>query len=1542
MRARVDTIGGRCFAWLVVMFAVWCIGFLGPVGLWPLAFWIAGLSPVCVMTALLILCWFGVPCGMWDPDGMVKSPHDYLPSKSFMFHSQFCRPTIFGIRGLAQMRSPGWGCGWTWTCATSRRGAGRSPCRSMPSCGKWCWPFVLLFAACFRFGEALHPGPAGLAADTWSLGIANPSGLNGKLDQLNALPGDAWLLSETQLSSRGVATLHKGLKMLKSHWKYAIPGSPCRSRRGTDTGAHTGVMVLSKMPARALPHDFSDDVYSTARVQVVGLAVADVWVTLGVLYGLPCNAQHKQARYQTDALLSDLVDRVAFQTVGPRAIGGDFNFGPDELDQLDRLRSLGFREVQDLRAWQHGISAEATGRGSKRIDQLWISPELQRVYQSTSVEFDHWADHAAVSATFSHAGLSVKVSSWFVPTPFPWPTQWSCQLDVDFQGELTHEYAKFWSQLETQARCWNQHQGLHVTKRQCGRARVLDTSQSRQFLCPVKKARPGDVQPTYMGISLQHARYFRQLRRLQSLSRLLQKGVATWNAQVNRDETWRAIRTAVGFPGGFAAWWTTNGLLPVICVPLPLCCPVLDVIMALFNGFHDYMKKYEASLVSQRYQFAKNRRAKHLAHVFQDCKDEPLPQADTLIDRISVGIEEVRQEDNSLVLVRPVTLLEGLPVVVEGHAVQVVAHSEDQVWLDTLPPVNPGSVLSQERAVVSDADILDRFAAEWTKRWVKHDHVQPGQWDQICGFLERTVKPINWTYEPWTLDRISDAIRHKKPRAAKGPDGVSQPDLQALPTEARQHMLGFFEAVENGAKWPAQLAAGFVSSLAKHPGAQSVSEFRPVVVYSLPYRVWSTVRAREALQTVVHLLPDSVKGGVPSRQAKSIWFELAYTLERAYLDGFGVHGLLMDIQKWFNNIPRLPLWHALSLLGFPLPTLRAWVAFVSAQTRRFKVRQSVGAPIASNCGLPEGCALSVFGMVIVDWMLDWWLRAQEVRVDLRTFVDDWGVLFREASAFERVWTALEQFTNQLDLAIDMAKTRLWSTDAEARREFRQGHLVVTLAARNLGAHQNFSRHCHNAELQKRLAHMPRVWVRLKASPATYRQKLAAIHMMAWPRALHGISVVHLGESHWKVLRSGAVRALKADRKGANPYLHLASSQVQSDPEAWAILQTLRDVRELGDHEVVEPTLGLFSSNLDFLPANGPSAVLLSRLRRLGWEVGSQGLVQDRLGTFSILRVAWDELVVRVRLAWGHVLAAAVAHRPTFDGLQHVDLSELASALSFFGPSDLVYLRCHLDGTLFTENGRAHFRSDVSGKCPWCPAKDGFHHRAWQCPHFAACRSHLTPCQLAALSSLPACLVDHGWPVVLPEWEVVVGWYLRDDGLCRMSPVEPSVRSQPQLLELFVDGTGAYPGDVKLRFAAWAVTAAPGGIGSKDNQLLMGGHVVGLSQTPFRAELTAVLHASLWAVKHNRPIRIWCNCQGVSCTRLGSHLEWTLPKTQCTPLRLVGPSQYSFGGSFTLGENQKGGFSWGSLPFNQPIGRLGLLAQWIDRRGRRSSEFSQIR
>ena len=295
---------------------------------------------------------------------------------------------------------------------------------------------------------------------------------------------------------------------------------------------------------------------------------------------------------------------------------------------------------------------------------------------------------------------------------------------------------------------------------------------------------------------------------------------------------------------------------------------------------------------------------------------------------------------------------------------------------------------------------------------------------------------------------------------------------------------------------------------------------------------------------------------------------------------------------------------------------------------------------------------------------------------------------------------------------------------------------------------------------------------------------------------------------------------------------------------------------------MESSLGLLACDDVSLPQNGPSAILLTRVRRLGWAVGGQGLLQDRFGSFSLMSLPWDELCLRFRLAWGHVLAAELGHRPTFAGLDRVDLPELHRVLSTFGPVDQVYLRCHLDGTFFTQNAKAHFRADTSSKCPWCPAKDGFFHRAWECPFFAPCRAHLSSAQLAMVHQCPPCLRDHGWPVLLPEWELFCSLLLRDDGFCKLSPVAPPTNRGEGVLDLFVDGTSAWPTEPKLRFGAWVVTMVPGGIGTFDNRVLMGGHVLGLNQSPYRAELTAVFQAVAWASRVQQRIRIWCDCQGV--------------------------------------------------------------------------------
>lgn len=319
---------------------------------------------------------------------------------------------------------------------------------------------------------------------------------------------------------------------------------------------------------------------------------------------------------------------------------------------------------------------------------------------------------------------------------------------------------------------------------------------------------------------------------------------------------------------------------------------------------------------------------------------------------------------------------------------------------------------------------------------------------------------------------------------------------------------------------------------------------------------------------------------------------------------------------------------------------------------------------------------------------------------------------------------------------------------------------------------------------------------------------------------------------------------------------MATGTSWTDPEAWAILQTIQDTRELADPFQVEMMLGLFALASVDLPSNGPMVILATCLRRLGWGIGSQGLVQDRFGIFSLMHAPWDEVVFRLKLNWGVVLGVELSHRPTFQGIDRVDLPEIHHALRQFGATDSVFPRCHLDGTLFTQNARARFQVDTSSACPWCASKDGFHHRAWVCPHFSSCRSHLTSQQLAVLPDLPACLRDHGWPVILPEWEVFAGLLLRDDRLFWMSPVCPPKLALDQCYELFVESTTAHPTDVKLRYAAWVVTVAAG-MGEWDNQVPLGGHVKGLCQSPYRAELSAVLGAIRWAHQMRAPVRIWC-------------------------------------------------------------------------------------
>lgn len=774
----------------------------------------------------------------------------------------------------------------------------------------------------FRIGEALNPGPEKMGLNqTWSLGIFNPSGLNSKVDQCAFLDGDVWLISESHLTDFGLHRFKKGMKQLQSEFSYFVPGFPSRPRGDTDVGKFTGVLAMSRIPVRALPSNFDRTVYESSRIQVVGISIEDWWVTAGLVYGYPDSAPYPNRTYMNEVLVDEIVQRVVFQTSGARLIAGDFNQGPFDLEQFNILREAGFREIQEIGLMDWGRNIQATCGGSKNIDQIWLSPELQSVLIDYTVRDEDWAGHSAIQCTFAAQNTPLVRYEWHVPGKFPWPPQWEPVLTCDWELELSEQYASFWYQLESQAIAIQNQNGCKVSSKALGRGQTLQGVKKWNSGVPCKKAREGGMNPAFFGHSLQHCQYFKQLRRLESLKKLVNACSDNPLHHSKKVELWGAIRRAAGFQKGFGQWWTENTSSELKV--LPVMVPTSAVIGDIFQQFNQFVRSFEDKLIRSRVAQAKQRRKTDLNFVFRDCQTEKPEKVDTIVISKVAEVAEVHSSDVSLVLKEVPSFDVGKPIVCKGHPLSVIIHDHDQLWLEALPDIQPGDVVRQDRVLSTDHDILEEFCRVWTPRWQKASHVLESQWQQIMDFSSQAFEPISWQFKQWNLDRFQHALKVKKASAATGPDGVSRSDLVAIPPRGHQELTAMFQAIEQSGRWPLQLTRGFVNSLFKNKGDGGVDSYRPVTVYPLLYRIWSSTRAKEAMNSLAPHLPRSVVGGVPSRQAKEVWIEVAEVVENALLSHEPIQGLVVDICRAFNGIPRLPLWHLLTILQFPTDILGA-------------------------------------------------------------------------------------------------------------------------------------------------------------------------------------------------------------------------------------------------------------------------------------------------------------------------------------------------------------------------------------------------------------------------------------------------------------------------------------------------------------------------------------------------------------------------------------------------------------------------------------------
>ena len=374
-------------------------------------------------------------------------------------------------------------------------------------------------------------------------------------------------------------------------------------------------------------------------------------------------------------------------------------------------------------------------------------------------------------------------------------------------------------------------------------------------------------------------------------------------------------------------------------------------------------------------------------------------------------------------------------------------------------------------------------------------------------------------------------------------------------------------------------------------------------------------------------------------------------------------------------------------------------------------------------------------MLLIDHLFTQWMKLQAPGVQTLSYVDDWQTLTWDPDHAVRQLELVESFASMLDLTVDRKKTFAWSTDSNTRKDLRSSGLQVLHHARELGGHLGISRQYTNRTVAQRLQSLADFWPKLRSSRARHATKAHILRAVAWPRGLHAVASVPLGDNVWLDLRRRATQALGCQKPGINVGVLLGLVEALTDPQLVSLVWTCRTARQQCSVDFWETAVAPVSCGDLDLPPNSLASIVACRLRQVGLSVDRAGYVQDEFGRFHPHWTNYAEVELRLQWAWQRFVAHKVAHRPEFCGLWQVDVSATRRALATMDFADQAMYRHCLAGGLFTESYKSKW-TQQSDACKWCGMPDTTHHRFWECPQHQDLRTTLASAAIPVLDDIP--------------------------------------------------------------------------------------------------------------------------------------------------------------------------------------------------------------
>ena len=1342
-----------------------------------------------------------------------------------------------------------------------------------------CLLFTIWNQSC-RVGEAANPGPAAssLGQDILNIGALNTTGIYDKHDQISSLGKGIWSICETHATLRTQKIFSQKMKP-NFNCAYTRPVKSIGAASGY-RGVASGVACVTPLPIRTLRTGIPETVHDSCRLLVNHITVNSSTTILVVsVYG-PATGIATIADPQQ--LLQDLLNTAistASQWNGPAVILGDFNTDPEQYSPIQTLLRHGWVDAHLESHRQHGHPLHPTcilAHGTSRHSRIYINPQCARSF----VRCETWNDnlfpgHPALVLQCQLSTMTQRLATWQLPKSFDsycidpvaasaYETHCS-QLQRHFQESLDggdlEQASKIWTIMCEKTLAFSardsQQQIARINKSHFGRSDGPKLKSNPPSLPSVRDGRDGDFNPGWGQCTLHLRQVCRQARRIANLVHLCRARKRNPNP-VNEStcvQLWTAICQAPGFPKSFPQWY-----VEFAHEPYPLEIPDIDElvrIQSIFKGYCDKMSNTHRNHVKETTkEFFNEDWNKGGAKTFARVKEDPLPNPPFVVQTLKSKVKRVvwkKTGSKVLNIDDPQIFAVGDQIVFQGQNATVVNIQENTIRVDTILFLRNQDHSIRIKKYIYEPREANRCVTEaWNGFFQKDRNTPIDSWKEVEDILPQLPQSQvadlpNLEVEVWK--RVHSSISQK---SARGPCGFSVHEMRHLPDWILELLFKVFQAIHDGKPWPQLWVKAFTVLLPKTDDPQALIDNRPITILSRVYRMWSRFFSITLLVQLSNTVPKTIGGGTKEVSALMMTSYVQELLESHQHNRVFAAGLVIDLVKCFNTIPRYPLALFMSKAGWPHFLIQSYLRALHQMQRSFVILGNASPWHETYTGIPEGCPLAVPAMLTMSITAYHFVRVNNPSIEFQAFADNWAMLFSDIDQVAHGVKLMEQFCNILKLQVSVPKSWLWSLNRKGEEKINsltlQGSVIpVVTEAKDLGVDISYGKGKNKKHLQKRLSLGLTRLDKLKTAKIPTKRRTQVLKNGCFAKATYGAELQMLTKDIFNKYRIASSRALGRGRAGASPWLSLSLVDRIVDFEHGELERKFFFWRRF--LRIFPTRLHDICSKLESpQPTKGPVGAFRKTVQKFfTWGPGGS-IVSEWFGNINWLQCSKRYLKYVIQVHWNCYCCQQLAHRKAFHAtaIDNVSFSKALLQIPTHHQNAIVVHAC---GTHFANDALSHFDGS-SNLCPYCGALDSTEHRLLYCPMFASQRvSTFGRDDISSQIDDPT--MRHFAILAIPS--DVLKMRKKLEGSITINPPPPQDHTK---LTLFTDGSCCFPKQRLFSLAGSAVIVARTATAMFDN--LNRSLLPGCDHTPHRAEIFGVI----LALEACLVLEIWCDCAAV--------------------------------------------------------------------------------